>query len=133
MVVVDFIRELPGFGTVWYQEGGMTNILSLSSVSDRYRITLDTSITQSLFVHKPDGSTRRFDRSPNGLYYCDLRETDGTIFAITSVEGQKKLYSDLDVRRATKARKLQDALGFPSVKDYLHIVDNNPLLNRPVT
>eukprot|EP00536_Pseudo-nitzschia_multiseries_P013228 jgi/Psemu1/34482/gm1.34482_g len=125
VVVVDMIGDLPGFGTVWYQEGGMANILSLSSVSDQYRITLDTAITQSFFVHKPDGTTRRFDQSSNGLYYCDLRETDGTILAITSVEGQKKLYSDLDVRRATKARKLQDSMGFPSIKDYLKIIEKN--------
>eukprot|EP00536_Pseudo-nitzschia_multiseries_P014537 jgi/Psemu1/39067/gm1.39067_g len=115
VVVVDMIGELSGFGTVWYQEGGMANILSLSSVSDQYRITLDTAITQSFFVHKPDGTTH------------------GTILAITSVEGQKKLYSDLDVRRATKARKLQDSMGFPSIKDYLEIVDNDLLLNCPVT
>eukprot|EP00536_Pseudo-nitzschia_multiseries_P001602 jgi/Psemu1/3663/gm1.3663_g len=44
VVVVDMIGNLPGFGTVWYQEGGMANILSLSSVSDQYRITLDTAV-----------------------------------------------------------------------------------------
>eukprot|EP00536_Pseudo-nitzschia_multiseries_P002667 jgi/Psemu1/5973/gm1.5973_g len=112
VVIVDMVEELPGFGIVWFQEGGMANILSLSSVSDQYCITLDTAITQSFFVHK---------------------ETDGTILAITSVEGKKKLYSDLDVRWATKAQKLQDAMGFPSIKDYLKMINNNLLLNCPVT
>eukprot|EP00536_Pseudo-nitzschia_multiseries_P018184 jgi/Psemu1/54460/gm1.54460_g len=101
---------------------GRKNILSLGLVSDSYRITLDTTITQSFFVHEPDGTTRRFDRAASGLYYCDLKETDGTILTITSIEGQNKLYSDLD-----------DALEFPSMKDYLKIIDNNLLLNCPVT
>eukprot|EP00536_Pseudo-nitzschia_multiseries_P006869 jgi/Psemu1/16328/gm1.16328_g len=117
VVIVDMVGELPGFGTVWFQEGGMANILLLSLVSNRYHITLDTAITQSFFVHKPDVTTWQFDRSPSGLYYCDLREIDGTIL------------SDLDARQATKAQKLHDAMGFPSIKDYLNIIDNKLLLN----
>jgi len=44
-----------------------------------------------------------------------LDHSNEMILAIATVEGQKKSYSDLDVRRATKARKMQDTIGFPSL------------------
>ena len=68
-----------------------------------------------------------------GLYACDASKTDGTLFAITTVTGKKKMYSDLDCRRAERARKLQDTMGYPSVKKLLHMIDNNLILNCPVT
>ena len=132
-VLIDTVGELRGFGTVWYHPDGIANCLSLALVSDRYRVTLDTSVSQSFFVHKDDGSTRRFDRIDCDLYACDVTTTNGALLAIVTVDGQKKKYSDLDVRRATKARKLQDTIGFPSIASYLKMIDNNLILNCPVT
>eukprot|EP00536_Pseudo-nitzschia_multiseries_P012143 jgi/Psemu1/31047/gm1.31047_g len=52
------VGDFPGFGMVWwYLEGGIANILSLCLVSDKYQVTLDTSISQSFYVHKDDGTT----------------------------------------------------------------------------
>ncbi|VEU43169.1 unnamed protein product, partial [Pseudo-nitzschia multistriata] len=132
-VLITKVGDLPGFGRVWYQEGGLANVLSLGLVSDSHRVTLDTAIAQSFFVHKQDGTTRRFDRMPCGLYACDLTDTSGVILTVTTVKGQKQFYSDLDLKRAKTARKLQETLGFPSVKAYLHMIDNNLIMNCPVT
>jgi hypothetical protein len=127
------IGELRGFGTVWFQPKGIANVISLALVSDTHRITLDTSVAQAFFVHKDDGSTRRFDRMACNLYACDLTDKSGVLLAITTVTGRKELYSDLDVRRATKARKLQETIGFPSKAAYLYMIDNNFMDNCPVT
>eukprot|EP00957_Ditylum_brightwellii_P009937 749427-Ditylum_brightwellii.AAC.1 len=35
----NMIRDLPGFGTVWLYEEGVANILSLSKVAERFRVT----------------------------------------------------------------------------------------------
>ena len=131
--VVKKVANLPGFGQVWFHPTGIANCLSLAKVSDTYRITLDTGVTQAFYVHKQDGSTRRFDRMECGLYACDVTKTDGILLAITTVDGQKKKYSDLDVRRATAARKLQDTIGYPSVHEFIKMVDNNLISNCAVT
>ena len=132
-VVIKQIATFRGFGTVWFHPNGIANCLSLAKVSDSYRITLDTEMSQAFYVHKDDGSTRRFDRMDCDLHACDVTKTDGTLLAITTVEGQKKQYSDLDVKQATRARKLQNTLGFPSLQAYMNMVDNNLILNCPVT
>ena len=67
------------------------------------------------------------------LYACDITKTDGVLLAITTVDGQKKRYSDLDVRRATAARKLQDIVGYPSNKEFMKMIDNNLITNCAVT
>eukprot|EP00536_Pseudo-nitzschia_multiseries_P015247 jgi/Psemu1/41781/gm1.41781_g len=52
---------------------------------------------------------------------------------ITTTKGQKKLYSDLNYRRAKKARQLQERLCLPKEKDLLRILDNNLIKNCFVT
>jgi hypothetical protein len=132
-VTIGMVADLDGFGLVWFHPRGIANCLSLALVSDVYRVTLDTAVAQAFFVHKPDGSTRRFDRVSCDLYASDVSDDNGAVLAITTVDGQKRKYSDLDVRRATAARKLQDTLGYPSVKAFLKMIDNNLILNCPVT
>ena len=58
---------LPGYGTVWYFADGIANILSLSRVQKRYRVTYDSGAGNQFTVHKPDGSVRVFRQSKGGL------------------------------------------------------------------
>jgi len=50
--------DLKGYGTVWFHPQGIANILSLSNVSKKYRVTYDSGNKdeQGLVVHKEDGS-----------------------------------------------------------------------------
>jgi hypothetical protein len=133
-VVIDTIATLPGFGIVWFYAGGIANILSLGLVSDRYRVTLDTENEQAFFVHKPDGSTRKFKRMTCNLYACNIAafENQGVVLTVTA-EGKKAEYSNKDVKRADAARQLQEILGYPSLKAYLKMIDNNLIKNCTVT
>eukprot|EP00536_Pseudo-nitzschia_multiseries_P012745 jgi/Psemu1/33047/gm1.33047_g len=63
-------KSLLGFGTVWYLEEVIANILSLGLVSDQYRVTLDTT--------------------ESNLYVCDLKEQHGSTFTITITKDWKK-------------------------------------------
>ena len=117
---------------VWFHEHGIANCLSLALISDIYRITLDTSVTQSFFLHRDNGLTRRFDRMTSNLYACDVRKQTGALL-VTSVDGQKQLYSDLYIRRAKAARKLQEIMGFPSNAAFMKMIDTNAVKNCPVT
>ena len=131
-VVVDFVADLQGFGMVWFNRDCIANCLSLALVSDDFRVSLDTAVTQGFFVHREDGTTRRFDRDKCNLYICDLRNNEETVL-ITTVNGQKEYYSDIDIRRAKAARKLQETMGYPSKRAFLHMIDNNLIKNCPVT
>jgi hypothetical protein len=132
-VVLDTIADMNGYGTVWFYPDGIANCLSLALVSDRYRVTLDTSIAQSFFVHREDGSTRRFDRSSTcNLYYCDVRQQEEFVL-VTTIDGKKMNYSNLDFKRATAARHLQNSLMYHSTKELLKMIDNNMIKNCGVT
>ncbi|VEU33958.1 unnamed protein product [Pseudo-nitzschia multistriata] len=130
----NLIGDLPGFGKVWFYKEGIANVLSLALVSDRFRVTMDTDCDNALHVHRPGGGTRRFSRSECNLYYCDLtKTTSGRVLTITSVEGQQSEFSDLDCRRAMKARKLQEIMGFPTTRDLIRMVENKLVTNCGVT
>ena len=60
---------------VWYCKSGIANILSLSSVKKRYKVTFDSSVHNTFMVHKIDGTTRIFRKSDRGLYYMDTMDT----------------------------------------------------------
>eukprot|EP00980_Cylindrotheca_fusiformis_P025550 scaffold14047_cov101-Cylindrotheca_fusiformis.AAC.1 len=40
--IVHQVGELPGFGTVWLNENGIGNVLSMASMAELYRVTQDT-------------------------------------------------------------------------------------------
>jgi len=86
--------DLKGYGTVWLHPEGIANILSLSNVSKKYRVTYDSGDKeeQGLVVHKEDGSKRVFSPSRKGLYYSDVVHDVGTVMVHT-VDSNKSKYS----------------------------------------
>eukprot|EP00536_Pseudo-nitzschia_multiseries_P010661 jgi/Psemu1/26659/gm1.26659_g len=128
----NLIADLPGFGVVWFYADGLANVLSLALVSDQYRVIVDISIDNALYVHK-DGGTRRFKRSTCNLYYCDMREHNGTVLALDTVEGKANSYSALNCSRAKKARDMQEILGFPTAQELIKMIDNNIIKDCPIT
>ena len=131
-VIVKTIGDLPGFGTVWYHEGGIANILSLAQVKNRLRVTYGSQQQNVFIVHKSDGTTREFQESKTGLYYSDMSAT-GTALVINTVAHNKSKYSRRDIVKAEKARKFQETIGNPSLRTLLTIVDKNLLQDCPIT
>jgi hypothetical protein len=66
-------ETLPGYGTVLFDPKGKANILSLSNVKKKYRVTFDSSSDDTFYIHKSDGSTRKFVALQNGgrLYFLN--------------------------------------------------------------
>ena len=56
----DLQGDLPGYGTVWFHPGGVANILSLSKVTDKYRMSYDSTVENKFLVHLPVGRIRYF-------------------------------------------------------------------------
>ena len=134
----NLVGDVPGYGTVWFHPDGIANILSLSRVKTKYWITFDSDENNEFIVHKPDGSTRNFKESSCGLYYHDTSTVvtgvaeAGTVL-ITTVADSASNYTPAYYSRALLARKTQQIIGRPSMRDYIRYVENNLIPNCPVT
>ena len=123
---------LPGFGDVWYDPGAITNILSLSSVQERYRVSYDSHQGNTFNVHLDDGRIMRFKQAMSGLHYLDTAEQEVGWTFVTTVADKKARYSHGDYLRAVSARKLQVMIGRPSTREFIRIVENGHLPNCPI-
>ena len=126
---------LPGYGQVWYCPEFIANILSFANVASRYRVTYDNEESDRFVVWKEDGTERVFERSESGLYYYEtaVAPLEAVVLLVKTVAQNKTGYTNLQVSRATLARKLQTSIGRPSTRRLIHIVNNNLLPNCPVT
>jgi hypothetical protein len=119
----DMMGDLPGYGEVWYNKNSIANILSLSRVESKYRITYDSDNGKQFIVHKADGMVRQFRQSKNGLFYMDAKDSDedeeGTVL-INTVNENKKKYTNAAYKQATLARKLQNMIGRPLARAFLN-------------
>ena len=107
---------LARYGLVWYHPTGIANILSLSRVCEKYRITFDSEIENKLMVIKPDGTTFEFLQLEHGLYYLDTNSPPSGYMMISTVAGKWSNYTNADYLCALAAtgRKLQIKIGNPS-------------------
>jgi hypothetical protein len=83
--------EVPGYGMVWYYPNGIANILSLSRVKDKFRVTFDSALNNEFHMHKPD-KILKFRDATRSLYYFDTansRHEDCTVL-VKIVEDNKK-------------------------------------------
>ena len=68
--LTNYVGDLPGYGTVWYNPKAIANILSLRQVHNRYHIMYDSAY-QQFIVTKPCGKEFVFKESEGGLHYLD--------------------------------------------------------------
>ena len=139
--LTNYIGDLPGYGTVWYDPMAIANILSLRRVRDRYHISYD-SADEQFVVTKPCGKEFVFKESDGGLHYLDTTRPEqgqGTrdgyqhVFTVNTVKDNRKNFTNNDYLRAVRARELQVTVGRPSDKDFIRILKESSLPNCPVT
>ena len=139
---------LPGYGDVWVYEDGIANILSLSRVKEKFRVTYDSDNGNKFVVHLKNGLKQTFSQSKAGLYYSVVRSggnraktKQSLITTIRTTEKHTTLntvaenlakYTKREVLRANLARKIQKSIGHPSLKKFIEIVENNLLTNCPI-
>jgi hypothetical protein len=63
--------HLSGYGWVWYFPQGITNILSLSRVKEKFRVMFDSSTDNCFHVHKEE-KILKFREAMRRLYYSTL-------------------------------------------------------------
>jgi len=118
MKTTNYKGYLTGYGWVWYYPDGIANILSLSRVKDRYRVTFDSATDNCFRVHKDNGKTLKFLEATRRLYYFDTvnREVEESMF-ITTVANNKNRLSAHDFSQAKAPRTLQYRIGRPMTQD----------------
>ena len=72
MTIVDKVGDLLGYGTVWFYEDGIANILSLNNVKKKYHVTYDGTACDCFEVHKSDGTKHVFRPLKKGLFYSSV-------------------------------------------------------------
>ena len=94
------IGILPGYGEVWYKEGGIANIFSLSRVQKLYQVTYDSLKGNCFTIHMKEKSMH-FCQSEDGLYYYDTRHEEFSL--IYAVEENKRKFTYQQLHRAEEA------------------------------
>jgi hypothetical protein len=132
------IADFKNLGVVWYNPNSIANILSLSDVRKKCRVTMDTSQETSMVVHRADGTTMKFMEHTDGLYFFDSHiQTDDTSLGkfsfLETVTRNKSLFVNREIEAADLARELYRKLGRPSQKQFEEILSKNSITNCPVT
>ena len=121
-VKVNQVRDLPGYGHVWYHRKAISNILRLSNVADngKYWVQYDSQESKEFIVsHTKDGKETRFRRATRRLHWLDTKATKTGEYKevlINTVEDDKCSYTCRFYLRAKLSRELQCIICRHSVK-----------------
>ena len=123
--------DLPGCGTVWCHPEAITNILSLTRVENTDKFEITYKQKKGFFVKNLEtGNVIAFGKDESGLHVAPL---DRELSLLNTVEQMKSVYTKRQVDRAEKAKELYAVIGYPSLKDFKHIIQTNQIKNCPVT
>ena len=66
---IDREADLYGFGTVFFDESQMANIIGFAPLVDKgFRVQYDSNIGDEFLITAPEGGETIFGRTPEGLY-----------------------------------------------------------------
>ena len=127
----DLQGYLPGYGTVWFHPGGISNILDLSKVAEKYWVSYNSTVKNKFLVYLPKGKIRSFTQCEWGLFYSVMAV--GETVLVNTVDYNISKYSKRDCIRALLARKLQYKIALPRHRHLVKIVkDKVQMLNFPL-
>ena len=104
--LADELKNLPlPEGEILYTKDGIGNLVSMGRMSKHCRIFMDTSIDNAFYVFNQDNSYVRYAYDEElGLYTMTIDHKEEAINFVTTVTEQEKHFSEIDVKRAKKAR-----------------------------
>jgi hypothetical protein len=120
----------------WYNPASIANILSLAAIRRLCPVTMDSTRSPSISVHRPDGTVMSFSEHPSGLYIHSLQQPQDRIHECTllaTVADNKKSFTPREISQADAARKLYRLLGRPDEKVFRNLLSNNHIINCPLT
>ena len=127
------IADVPGYGTVWYDQRAIANIFGLKDMKDKgYQVNYD-STNGDKFQVKMEGKIIEFTCNKEGLYEFevsddyknDIHKTKNeTSNYVSTVEENKRGYTPRQFERAKAARELYHNLGSPTIENFKGITKN---------
>jgi hypothetical protein len=125
------VAEVPGFGTVWYDETAIANIFGLSDLKKKHRITFDSEKEDAFIVHMDKGNMK-FKCNPEGIEVSDnyLKMEN---HLINTVKENRVGYTQRQFEQAKKARELYHIVGTPTIETFKTLLKMNAIRNCPVT
>jgi hypothetical protein len=122
-------------------ENAIANVLSLSSVRERFRVTQDSEKYEGIRLFRPDGDFLEFTESSNGLFYYDAtpegyspnKTTSSAYSLLTTVAQNLRLYTHRQRRGIEQAQRLYQMIGRPSHATFLRMITQHQIPNCPVT
>jgi len=129
----NLVGDLPGYGTVWFYEEGIANILSLSRVKRDQEVSLNSEKGNCFKVSRKNrsGGTLFFKQAESGLYYTNIRPVTVTknLALVTTTKEKMEGYTKKKCERAKLAHHIQKTKGRLHTKDFLEIVEKGGILN----
>jgi hypothetical protein len=122
--------DLPDYGTVWFNENSIANIISMSE-AERKGHKISYSPGCLTLTNAKNGHTTDFRITSSGLYAYNI-PLKGTNM-IQTVGENEHLFTPRQVILAQKARELYKMIGRLSYNDYIAILKNNLLLDAKIT
>jgi hypothetical protein len=135
---VNHIGTLKNYGTVWYNDSAIANIISPRAGKKKFPIKYDSTQGNQCIVIKPDRNIV-FKENHSGLYYHDTQNRSYFMLTTTkeamvdTVKANQEGFTDRDYERAKRARKALGLVGYPSPRDFRNMVSSNMIKNYPVT
>ena len=123
--------ELPGYGTVWFHPGVITNILSLSEISEKYRVSYNITGENKFLVYLKKGNIKSFTQCERCLFYSKMAA--GETLIVNTVDYNISKYPERDYTRDLLTQKLQYKIDLPSHRHLVKIVEDKvQMLNCPL-
>ena len=129
---------------VFVNTNSLANILSLKDVTKRFRVTMESEVEKAMLVHVSKDKAYKFRECGQGLYFLDVHHPDTVNLKITksnvneysflnTVATNKEYFTRTEIKGADCARELQQTLGWPSDQALISSVQNNLIMNCPIT
>ena len=136
--MTNLVRDLPGYGPVWFDPRAIVNVLSLKLVKEKYHIQYNSNKDDGFVVTKLTREKFKFIQSASGLHYLDMTIQDtnkiaDTTLVVNTVKENRKNYTNNDYLHALRAHKLQITVGRPSTTTFMDLLKRNGIANCPVT
>jgi hypothetical protein len=128
--VVKHAAALKNYGTVWFNEEGIANILSMALVKKKFPVRYDSTKGDHFVVSKPEKDII-FAASASGFYYHDT--TNHAVVMVTTVKSNQEGLTDREFEKAKAAQRSLGLVGYPSPWDFNNMVRSNMIKNSSVT
>ena len=133
-ISTDKSGKVPGIDLVYYNPRSLANILSLSQIDSKYRVTYNSSEAKAFIVHNTRGGKKKFNRSKGGLHYYDTSINRSTNYIMMqTVEENKIQFTKKEIEAVENARKIYHIIGRPGYKVFYDILQKGLIHNCTIS